>query len=134
LRNRAFTPLEIEYCEERANQYQHYAARFAAKEAAFKAIGTGWREGVGWHDAEVRNELSAQGGSPFLAQLVSHRSLCGGASSSGELGSFARKEGEESVKLIRSLRLWGVGAPRTTAPGDGGGGDWVTRRRETESR
>ena len=60
LRNRAFTPLEIEYCEERANQYQHYAARFAAKEAAFKAIGTGWREGVGWHDAEVRNALSGE--------------------------------------------------------------------------
>jgi holo-[acyl-carrier protein] synthase len=70
LRNRAFTPLEIEYCEERANQYQHYAARFAAKEAAFKAIGSGWREGVGWHDAEVRNELS---GKPSL--ILSGRAL-----------------------------------------------------------
>lgn len=60
LRNRAFTPAEIEYCQERASQYQHYAARFAAKEAAFKAIGTGWRDGVGWHDAEVKNELSGK--------------------------------------------------------------------------
>jgi holo-[acyl-carrier protein] synthase len=60
LRNRAFTRAEIEYCEERANQYQHYAARFAAKEAAFKAIGTGWRDGVGWHDAEVRNESNGK--------------------------------------------------------------------------
>ena len=76
LRNRAFTPLEIEYCEERANQYQHYAARFAAKEAAFKAIGTGWREGVGWHDAEVRNALSGKP-SLFLSgralELAHHR-------------------------------------------------------------
>ena len=76
LRNRAFTPLEIEYCEERANQYQHYAARFAAKEAAFKAIGTGWREGVGWHDAEVRNALSGKP-SLFLSgralELAQHR-------------------------------------------------------------
>jgi holo-[acyl-carrier protein] synthase len=60
LRNRAFTASEIAYCEQRANPYQHYAARFAAKEAAFKAIGTGWREGVGWHDAEVTNELSGK--------------------------------------------------------------------------
>lgn len=60
LRNRAFTSAEIRYCEERANQYQHYAARFAAKEAAFKAIGTGWRDGIGWHDAEVKNELSGK--------------------------------------------------------------------------
>lgn len=62
LRNRAFTAAEIAYCEERANPYQHYAARFAAKEAAFKAIGTGWRNGIGWHDAEVRNELSGKPG------------------------------------------------------------------------
>ena len=63
LRNRAFTPAEVQYCEERANQYQHYAARFAAKEAVFKAIGSGWRNGVGWHDVEVINELS---GKPML--------------------------------------------------------------------
>jgi holo-[acyl-carrier protein] synthase len=62
LRNRAFTAAEIQYCEERASRYQHYAARFAAKEAAFKAIGTGWRDGVGWHDAEVKNELSGKPG------------------------------------------------------------------------
>jgi holo-[acyl-carrier protein] synthase len=70
LRNRAFTAAEIQYCEERASRYQHYAARFAAKEAAFKAIGTGWRDGVGWHDAEVKNELS---GKPSL--ILSGRAL-----------------------------------------------------------
>jgi holo-[acyl-carrier protein] synthase len=70
LRNRAFTSAEIQYCEERASRYQHYAARFAAKEAAFKAIGTGWRDGVGWHDAEVKNELS---GKPSL--ILSGRAL-----------------------------------------------------------
>ena len=70
LRNRAFTPVEIAYCEERANEYQHYAARFAAKEAVFKAIGTGWRDGVSWHDAQVKNELS---GKPSL--ILSGRAL-----------------------------------------------------------
>jgi len=63
LRNRAFTPLEIEYCEGRVNKFQHYSARFAAKEALFKAIGTGWRDGVSWQDAEVRNQMS---GKPVL--------------------------------------------------------------------
>ncbi|MEW5975122.1 MAG: holo-ACP synthase [Acidobacteriota bacterium] len=60
LRNRAFTPYEIEYCEDRANKFQHYAARFAAKEAVFKAIGSGWRDGVGWHDVEVQNALNGR--------------------------------------------------------------------------
>ena len=60
LRNRAFTPGEVEYCDVRANKFQHYSARFAAKEAAFKAIGTGWREGVGWQDVEVVNQLNGK--------------------------------------------------------------------------
>ncbi len=68
LRKRMFTPAEIRYCDQRANAFQHYAARFAAKEALFKAIGTGWRGGVTWHDAEVRNQPS---GKPEL--LVSGR-------------------------------------------------------------
>ena len=62
LRNRAFTPGEVEYCEARVNKFQHYSARFAAKEAAFKAIGTGWREGVGWQDVEVVNQLNGKPG------------------------------------------------------------------------
>jgi len=62
LRNRAFTPGEIEYCEARVTKFQHYSARFAAKEAAFKAIGTGWREGVGWQDVEVVNQLNGKPG------------------------------------------------------------------------
>ena len=79
LRNRAFTPLEIEYCEGRVNKFQHYSARFAAKEAVFKAIGTGWRDGVSWQDAEVRNQMSGKpvlilrGRALELANLMSAR-------------------------------------------------------------
>jgi len=62
-RERVFTPAEIEYCEARSAKFQHYAARFAAKEAAFKALGTGWSGGVGWHDVEVENESN---GAPRL--------------------------------------------------------------------
>ena len=51
--NRVFTQAEIKYCTASAAWEIHYAARFAAKEAAFKALGTGWAEGVTWKDVEV---------------------------------------------------------------------------------
>ncbi len=54
-RDRIFTPIEIAYCESKANKYERYAARFAAKEAGMKAIGTGMRKGVRWLDFEVVN-------------------------------------------------------------------------------
>jgi len=44
--HRVFTEGEIRYCESKANRVERYAARFAAKEAAMKAIGTGWNHGV----------------------------------------------------------------------------------------
>lgn len=50
---RIFTPDEMVYCESFKNKAERYAARFAAKEAAFKALGTGWREGIRWVDVEV---------------------------------------------------------------------------------
>jgi holo-[acyl-carrier protein] synthase len=53
---RIFTPREIEYCEQyKKNKVERYTARFAAKEAAFKALGTGWRNGIRWLDVEVTN-------------------------------------------------------------------------------
>lgn len=61
---RVFTPDEIRYCESKANKAERYAGRFAAKEAAMKAIGTGWSRGVTWHDVEVQR---APGGRPTIA-------------------------------------------------------------------
>ena len=60
---RVFTAEEIRYCESKANKAERYAGRFAAKEAAMKAIGTGWKLGVGWQDVEVRR---LPGGRPSL--------------------------------------------------------------------
>ncbi len=57
---RIFTPREIAYVSKKANKYERYAARFAAKEAGMKAIGTGWRKGVRWQDFEVVNEPSGK--------------------------------------------------------------------------
>ena len=52
---RVFTAGEILYADRKANRFERYAARFAAKEAGMKAIGTGWRRGVRWVDFEVVN-------------------------------------------------------------------------------
>ena len=60
---RVYTPAEREYCEGFRNKYERYAGRFAAKEAAMKALGTGWRRGVRWVDFEVVREL---GGRPTV--------------------------------------------------------------------
>jgi len=60
---RVFTVAEREYCEGFRNRYERYAGRFAAKEAAMKALGTGWRRGVRWLDFEVVRE---KGGRPTL--------------------------------------------------------------------
>ena len=61
---RVFTDAERAYCDSRgAVAAQHYAARFAAKEAALKALQTGWRGGIGWQDVEI---ASRESGAPYL--------------------------------------------------------------------
>jgi holo-[acyl-carrier protein] synthase len=55
-----FTPAEIAYCEKFKNRAERYAARFASKEAAFKALGTGWGAGVRWLDVEVIHQPSGK--------------------------------------------------------------------------
>lgn len=60
---RIFTAGEIRYCDSKANRVERYAARFAAKEAAMKALGTGWNRGVRWRDCEV---VRMPGGRPTL--------------------------------------------------------------------
>ncbi len=57
---RIFTAREIEYCEQFKSKAERYAARFAAKEAAFKALGTGWRNGVRWLDVEITHQPSGK--------------------------------------------------------------------------
>lgn len=58
--NRIYTPSERSYALSKANSAERFAARFAAKEAGMKAIGTGWSHGVTWHDFAVVNEPSGR--------------------------------------------------------------------------
>src|SRR5213595_2855743 len=57
---RVYTPFEIDYCNARKQSTQHFAGRWAAKEAVLKALGTGWVRGISWRDVEVRTETSGK--------------------------------------------------------------------------
>lgn len=83
---RIFTDAERRYCDSKANRIERYAARFAAKEAAMKALGTGWNHGVRWRDCEV---IRMPGGRPTM---LFH----------GKAGDFAAKLGVKNAALSLS--------------------------------
>lgn len=83
---RIYTEAEIRYCQSRRNSVERFAARFAAKEAALKALGTGWRMGVAWKEVEVRRE---PGGRPTVHF-------------SGRAAEFAAKLGMKHASLSLS--------------------------------
>jgi holo-[acyl-carrier protein] synthase len=70
-RELVFSPAEINYCEPMTNKYENYAARFAAKEAFFKAIGTGWRNGTAFNEIEITNDELGKPGISFLGNTAS---------------------------------------------------------------
>ncbi len=70
---RVFTSREIEYCSARKAATQHYAGRWAAKEAILKALGTGWARGIQWRDMEIRNDAA---GKPSVALAGGAREVC----------------------------------------------------------
>jgi holo-[acyl-carrier protein] synthase len=80
---RVYTLNEREYCERFKNKYERYAGRFAAKEAAMKALGTGWSRGVRWADVEVVRE---KGGRPTIKLA-------------GEAGNVAKRMGVKNIAL-----------------------------------
>ena len=84
--HRVFTEGEIAYCDSKANRIERYAARFAAKEAGMKALGTGWNHGVRWRDVEVCRQ---PGGRPTLAFH-------------GRAAEFAVKLGTKNIALSLS--------------------------------
>jgi len=89
---RIFTPAEIAYVERKANRFERYAARFAAKEAGMKAIGTGWRRGVRWQDFEVANlpsgkpTLRLHGVAAEVARKLGVRNIALSLTHTAELG------------------------------------------------
>ena len=80
---RVFTEGEIAYCDRKANRFESYAARFAAKEAGMKALGTGWNHGVRWRDIEV---VRPKGQRPTIQFH-------------GQAAAFAEKLGAKNIAL-----------------------------------
>jgi holo-[acyl-carrier protein] synthase len=80
---RVFTDGEIRYCQQRKEYLQHYAGRWAAKEAVMKVLGTGFVRGIGWKDIEVTVQPSGQ------PQIVLH----------GGVRDYARELGIETVLI-----------------------------------
>ena len=71
--NRVFTPYEIEYCGARKAAAQHYAGRWAAKEAILKSMGTGWAKGIHWTDLEIQ---TLPGGKPVVQINGTAKEIC----------------------------------------------------------
>jgi holo-[acyl-carrier protein] synthase len=80
---RVYTQDEVAYCEQFRKRYERYAGRFAVKEAAMKALGTGWSRGVRWVDVEVVRE---KGGRPTMKLA-------------GEAGNVAKRMGVKNIVL-----------------------------------
>ena len=91
--NRIYTEGEKEYCTKCVNPAIHFAARFAAKEAAFKALGTGWAAGVKWKDIEVERLPS---GKP---ELHLHGEALARATSMGGLRFFVSLTHDQLVSV-----------------------------------
>jgi holo-[acyl-carrier protein] synthase len=64
-REMVFSENEIDYCESKTYKYEHYAARFAAKEAFFKALGTGWLDDTAFNEVEIVNDAAGKPGIVF---------------------------------------------------------------------
>ncbi len=81
---KVFTKRELDYCMSKSNKYQHLAARFAAKEAVYKAMASGWHENLTWQSIEISNEPNG------LPVVTLH----------GELNKFLSEK--ESLKISMS--------------------------------
>lgn len=83
---RVYTDQEVAYCQKRTASYQHFAGRWAAKEAVLKALGTGWAKGIAWRDIEV---VSFPSGQPRVAIHGAVRELSEQAGIAGYLLSIS---------------------------------------------
>ena len=115
---RVFTQHEFDYCSTRKAATQHYAGRFAAKEAILKAMGTGWAPGISWRDIEIRND---GGGKPRVA-------LAGGARRSLRATGHRRDADQHLAHPHPCTRLCHRAGPGT----EGAGERQLTGERGTE--
>ena len=96
MEKKVFTEAESRYCRERKFMYQHFAGRFAAKEAALKALGTGWSEGIRWTDVEI---MEGDLGRPMLELHGTAKELLRGSGAKVALVSITHSS-EHAVAVV----------------------------------
>ena len=96
-----FSAHEIEHCETMSYKYEHYAARFAAKEAFLKAMGTGWRNGTAFNEIEIYNDKEGKPELRFLGNTANTISGMGFGKISVSLSHL--KSIASAIVIIESL-------------------------------
>ncbi len=94
---RVFTPEEAAYCEQFKNKYERYSGRFAVKEAAMKALGTGWSRGVRWVDLEI---VRMRGGRPTLVLKGQARKIADALGVKNIVVSITHTEAQAIAQVI----------------------------------
>ena len=94
---RVFTPEEAAYCEQFKNKYERYSGRFAVKEAAMKALGTGWSRGVRWVDLEI---VRMRGGRPTLVLKGEARKIADALGVKNIVVSITHTEAQAIAQVI----------------------------------
>src|SRR5918912_2159606 len=105
--NRVYTEREVRYCQGRKHSTEHFAGRWAAKEAILKCLGTGWRRGLCWTDIEVRNDAN---GKPEVR-------MCGAAKDQAQ--SLRISDILVSISHCRAYATAYAVAVRNSTPGPG---------------
>ena len=96
-RELVFSSSEIAYCESKTNKYEHYAARFAAKEAFLKALGTGWKNGTAFNEIEIIHDDM---GRPELRLLAETAKTLSAISRSNILVTLTHLKSSASAMVI----------------------------------
>lgn len=108
--DRVFTPAEVAYCDALARPFESYAARFAAKEAFLKALGTDAREGICWHDMEVARRGR---GRPELVLTGNARAAAGRRRVTGVHLSLSHTRGHATATVVLEMASAGGDATRS---------------------
>jgi holo-[acyl-carrier protein] synthase len=101
--DRIFAAHEKAYCTDRLRQFEHFAARFAAKEAFAKALGTGVRRGFRWKEVTVRNAVSGKPQIELIGSMIDRATQLIGSKYNVQLSITHTEEIAEAIVIIETM-------------------------------